>query len=196
MSVPRSEDATYRFLVWTALAGGLVLFGYLIYDHYAHFGPGDVKYIDANNLFMDGEYEHAATFYNDALRQNPRHVFALRGLANAYTQMKRFDEALTAIAAVIRLEPENACNYATEGVIYDRSGRHEKAMADYQRAVDGCPAATKGMHWLDRLLYNVHERPPTVADRLAYLKAQMRLPAGERVLSVPEVDEQQRPYKR
>ncbi len=191
-----SQDRTHKVLVWTAIVGAVALVGALLYDHFARFGPGDVAYIDGSNLFMDGAYERAIEFYNAALKENPRHVFALRGLANSYTQLKRYDEALTAIAAAIRLEPDNACNYATRGIIHDRMGRHEQAIADYRRAVAGCEAATKGMHWLDRLLYNVHERPPTVSDRLAYLEAQMRLPPEKRLLRVPELDDQQRPYKR
>jgi hypothetical protein len=44
-------------------------------------------------------------------------------------------------------------------------------------------------------LRNQLEAPPTVADRAAYLRAELAKPEGERVLLVPEVDQQQRPYK-
>ena len=49
------------------------------------------------------------------------------------------------------------------------------------------------MHWLDRLLHNLPETPPTIADRLAYLHDQMALPPEERLLRVPEIDANQRP---
>ena len=68
-------------------------------------------------------------------------------------------------------------------------------MADYQKSLELDPDVAQGMSWLDRLLYNVQERPSTVADRLKYLKQQMALPESERVLRVPEIDEQQRPYE-
>jgi hypothetical protein len=58
------------------------------------------------------------------------------------------------------------------------------------------PRVAEGMPWLDRLLYNVQETPPTIADRLAYLRKQMALPESERVLKVPEKDAGQRPYAR
>jgi hypothetical protein len=54
----------------------------------------------------------------------------------------------------------------------------------------------EGMHWLDRLLYNVQETPPTVADRLDYLKQQFALPESKRVLSIPDKDDKQLPYSR
>jgi hypothetical protein len=69
-------------------------------------------------------------------------------------------------------------------------------MADYEKALKMEPDVAEGMHWLDRLLYNVQEKPPTVADRLEYLKKQFALPVAERVLSVPELDDEQRPYSR
>ena len=58
------------------------------------------------------------------------------------------------------------------------------------------PEVAEGMHWLDRLLYNVQEKPPTVADRLEYLKQQFALPVSKRVLSIPDKDDKQRPYSR
>jgi hypothetical protein len=48
---------------------------------------------------------------------------------------------------------------------------------------------------LTRFLRNQAERPPTIADRAAYLRAELAKPEGERRLRVPEVDARQRPYK-
>ena len=41
------------------------------------------------------------------------------------------------------------------------------------------------------LLYDVREKPPTIADRLDYIKLQMSLPEDKRLLSVEEIDQQQ-----
>ena len=196
MSTARQTDTTYTVLKWTAILSAVALVVYLMYDHFRTMGPGDIKYVDGSNLFEDRQYDRAARYFKDALAEKPDHVFALRGLANANVQLKRYDEALNAIDQAIEVEPENVCNFATRGIIYDHMGRHEAAMQDYERAIAGCPESTEGMHWLDRLLYNVHERPPTVVQRLAYLKQQMKLPAGQRILKVPEIDERQLPYER
>ena len=39
-------------------------------------------------------------------------------------------EALGAIEAVIKIEPENQCNYANRGIIHDHLAKHAKAMDD------------------------------------------------------------------
>lgn len=191
-----ADDRTYTLLKWIAIASAVMLVAYLGYDHFRTMGPGDIKYVDGSNLFEDRHYDRAARYFKEALAEKPDHVFALRGLANANVQLKRLPEALAAINAAIDIEPDDACNFATRGIIHDHMGKHENAMTDYERAIADCPEATEGMHWLDRLLYNVHERPPTVVQRLAYLKAQMKLPESQRVLRMPDIDDQQLPYER
>ncbi len=175
-----------------AIAGGLI---WLIYASQTPTDPADGAYLDGNTYFREGAYEQAAASYRNALEINSQHVAALRGLANAQVQLRRYDEGLTTIERAVRLEPGNGGNYAIRGIILDHTGRHDLAMADYQKSLELDPDVAQGMSWLDRLLYNVQERPPTVADRLKYLKQQMALPESKRVLRVPEIDEQQRPYE-
>lgn len=190
-----SQDPAYTTLKWVAIAGAVAWLGYEGYTHFAGMEPGDVAYIDGNNLFKDRHYERAAGYFKQALDEDPRHLPALRALANSYAQLKRYDEALTVIEQAIRLDPKFGGHYAIRGIIYDHTGKYELAMADYERSLKLDPEVADGMHWLDRLLYNVQERPPTVADRLRYLKEQMALPPNKRVLRVPELDEKQRPYE-
>ena len=175
-----------------AIAGGLL---WLIYASQEPVDPADSAYFDGNTYFRDGAYEQAAASYRSALQTDPQHAAALRGLANSHVQLGRYNEGIATIERAIRLEPANGGNYAIRGIILDRTGRHELAMADYQKSLELDPDVAHGMPWLDRLLYNIQERPPTVADRLEYLKQQMALPESERVLRVPEIDERQRPYE-
>lgn len=120
----------------------------------------------------------------------------MRGLANSYVQLKRYDDALRTIDRAIQLDPEFGGNYAIRGIIYDHTGQHRQAMEDYELSLKKSPEVAEGMHWLDRLLHNIQEKPPTIEERLAYLKHQFSLPASERVLSIPELDDKQRPYER
>jgi len=179
-------------LTGLAIAAGLL---WLIYSSQTPANPADSAYLDGNAYFREGAYQQAAASYRTALEADPRHEAALRGLANSYVQLKRYDDGLSAIERAVQLEPGNGGNYAIRGIIHDRAGQHEVAIADYQKSLELDPDVAQGMSWLDRLLYNVQERPPTVADRLRYLKQQMALPESERVLRVPEIDEQQRPYE-
>jgi len=88
-----------------------------------------------------------------------------------------------------------AANYANRGILLDTMGRHEEALADYDEALAIDAEVAKGPHWLTRFLRNQPEAPPTIADRARYLRAELAKPEAERVLRVPEVDQQQRPYK-
>lgn len=184
-----------KFLKWTAILGVVFWLSYEGYRHFAGMGPGDILYIDGNNIFKDGEFERSADYFKRALEENPKHQPALVGLTNSYIQLKRFPEALTTVEEAIRINPKFAGNYATRGIIFDHLGKYELAIADYEKSLTMDPEIADGMHWLTRLLYNVQQRPPTVADRLGYLKKQMSLPASQRRLRNPELDGKQRPYE-
>lgn len=185
----------HRFLKWVAILGAVAWLGFEFYRHFAGMGPGDLLYVDGNNVFKDGHYERAAGYFEQALAENPKHQAALIGLTNSYVQLKRYPEALTTVEDAIRLNPSFAGNYATRGIIYDHLGKYELAIADYEKSLTMDPEVADGMHWLTRLLYNVQERPPTVADRLGYLKKQMALPVSKRQLRDPKLDGKQRPYE-
>lgn len=192
----QDQGPLYKLSKWVAIIGGVAWISFEFYRHFAGMAPGDVSFVDGNNLFKDAQYERAAEYFNDTLEHNPQHGSALRGLANSNVQLKRYDEALNAIERAIKINPKFGGNYALRGIIYDHSGRHRQAMEDYERSLKMDPDVAEGMHWMDRLLYNVQEAPPTVADRLEYLKQQFALPESKRVLSIPDKDAKQLPYSR
>ena len=192
----QDQGPLYKLSKWVAIIGGVAWISFEFYRHFAGMAPGDVSFVDGNNLFKDGQYERAAEYFKDTLEKNPRHGSALRALANSNVQLKRYDEALNAIERAIKIQPEFGGNYVLRGIIYDHSGRHRQAMEDYERSLKIDPEVGKGMHWLDRLLYNVQEEPPTIVERLEYLKQQFALPDSKRVLRMPEIDDTQRPYSR
>jgi hypothetical protein len=71
----------------------------------------------------------------------------------------------------------------------------EEALADDDRALRLDPEVASYPHRLTGFLRNQPEASPTIADRAAYLRAEPAKPEDERVLRVPEVDEQQWPCK-
>ena len=74
-------------------------------------------------------------------------------------------------------------------------GEYQKAIADYEKAVQLDRSVADGPHWLTRFLRLQAEKPSTVADRAGYLREQLAKPESERVLHVPEIDSAQRSYK-
>jgi tetratricopeptide (TPR) repeat protein len=189
------SDNTYRLLKWFAIISAVL---YLSYEGYMHFQtrePGDLAYFAGNNYFKDGDYKNAATSYVDALAENSKHLPALRGLANSHIQLGDYRQAMQVITSAISLDDDFAGHYATRGIIHDHLGKYKAAISDYKQALTLDEKLADGMHWLDRLLYNVQETPPTIANRMRYLEEQMKMPAGKRLLRVPEIDERQLPYE-
>lgn len=186
----------YRFLMGAAIAMTAAWVGWSFYDSF--FGdkaPGDLAYHAANRLFEDGEYARALADYETALKKNPRHLYALRGKARTLMQLERYEESLAAFDEAVQRDPDFGATYANRGILYDRMGRYRAAIADYEHALHLDQELADGPNWLTRFLRLQPEKPPTIADRAAYLRAQLAKPVDERVLRVPELDEQQRPYK-
>ena len=190
------NDRVFRRLRSLAIVLAVVVVGWMMYDAFFDRPPGESAYLAANTRFKDGDYAGALEQYRKALMAAPRYAPALEGAGRSLMQLDRLDEALAAFDEAIALDPSFAPGHANRGVLHDLSGRYEQAMADYVHALELDPALAKGMHWIDRLLYNVAEKPSTIADRLSYLEEQMALPSAERVLRVPEIDAEQRPYER
>lgn len=190
------DKGLYRFLVWTAVVLTLAWIGWSIYDSMiAPRNPGDLAYLEGNNLFEDGHYERALAKYDEALSEDRNHIHAMRGRAQSLMQLGQSTRALTAFNTAIALTPEFGATYANRGVLHDRMGRYEKAVEDYERALALDPELAEGPHWLTRFLRNQPQKPPGVAERAAYLRGELAKPAGERLLRVPELDAEQRSYK-
>ena len=167
----------------------------MAYQTFANKAPGEMAYQAGNTYFNDQRYLKAKQSYLAALQANPNFAPAYGGLANSLVQLKDFSEALRFIDEAIELDPQFGGFYATRGIVHDHMRRPHLAIADYEKALLLTPKISDGMGWLDRFFYKLPKAPPTVADRLAYLKAQMKLPKHKRLLRVPELDDQQKPYE-
>ncbi|MBK8177108.1 MAG: tetratricopeptide repeat protein [Rhodospirillales bacterium] len=87
-----------------------------------------------------------------------------------------------------------AAAYADRGILFDRLGRWDEALADYRRALalDASVVSPPGI--VARILYgNAH--PSSVARRAEYLAHQLALPADDRVMRIPDIDARQRMHK-
>ena len=190
------SETLYRFLKWTAITLAVAWLGWSLYDSFViGRNPGDSAYHEANILFEDGYYDRALDKYENALRQAPDHIHARRGRARTLLQLGRFPAALQEFNAVIAMQPKFAAAYANRAVLYDRMGNYQQAIEDYEQALALDPELARGPHWLTRFLRLQAEKPPTIADRARYLREQLALPKGERLLRLPAIDATQRTYK-
>lgn len=158
--------------------------------------PGENKYRLANKYLEDGKYEEALSTFDEALSINPSYSPTHIGKAITLMQVERFDEARMHFDKAIELDEKSGLAYANRGILNDRTGRYENAARDYRKAIELNPKLAKGPGLVWRFLHKVDERPPTIADRADYIEEELKKPEGERLLRVPEIDDEQRMYKR
>jgi len=190
------DDPLYRTLKRIAIGLAVVFGGFLLYEAAGDIGdPVDQRYRAGERLFQDGHYARALAAFRETLAEAPDHAAAHRGLSRTLMQLGRNEEALAAFSEAIALAPDVAATYANRGILHDRLGQYEAAVSDYERALTLDPELADGPGLITRFLRNQAERPPSIADRLNYLKSELAKPPSERVLTIPEVDAEQRPYK-
>jgi len=181
------------FVVWGAMGG------------YTPMPPGDYETKQGDILLDDGKFALALNRFEAALAANPGHRGAMMGRAISLLQQGKGEAAEDAfgdtIAFLEKAAPDDATGrgalaaaYANRGILYDRGQQPERALADYRRALAIDAAAVSGPGLVDRVLYGTPDAA-SVAKRVAYLEAQMRLPPEQRVLSRPEIDSRQRMHK-
>ena len=191
------DEHLYSSLKWSAILLTLIWVGWTFYDSFfVQITPEDRAYLAGNNFFADGHYENALQAYEKALHDNSTHLPALRGKARSLLQLNRYQEALPIFNQAIQIEPQFAGTYANRGILYDRMGWHEEALADYERALQMNSELGAGPSWLTRFFRLQPEKPPTIVERARYLREQLAKPETERLLRLPEVDDKQRPYQK
>ena len=170
--------------------------------------PGDYHTEVGSNRLVDGLYDQAMEEFNKALEESPDHRGALMGRALIYIQTERYEDAVGELGYLIeRLqitlesEPNDrtgqgvlAAAFANRGIVHDRRGLYEEALADYIAALRTDPGAIEGPDIFQKILLG-GDQISTVRDRAEYLHQQLQLPENERLLSLPELDEQQFMYK-
>lgn len=167
---------------------------------------GDFETEMGSNRLQDGRYDQALDFFNEALQLSPNHRGALMGRALVFIQTEQYDDAIAELDYLIDfLSTESAEDdstgvatlasaYANRGIVKDRVGRYEAALADYIEALKTDDETVDGPGVIHKILYGADDLS-TVRDRAQYLYEQLALPEAERLLRVPELDDQQRMYK-
>lgn len=188
----------YRVLKYTAIA--LVVSTLLIFMYNSTWvrvqDPYLSEYDRATRDFKDRLYKDALEHYNLALNIDPEGEGALRGKADSLSLLGEHLDALDIYNQLIGLNPQQAAYYANRGIINDRLGRYEQAIVDYELAYKLDSELDDGPGWLTRFLRNQQGTPATILARAQYLRYQLSLPVGERVLHDEKQDGKQRPHNR
>ncbi|MBC8242571.1 MAG: hypothetical protein H8E30_19170 [Alphaproteobacteria bacterium] len=182
------------FTVWT----GIIWYNSSI--------PGDFEVRQGDIKLSDKEFSSAIERFDAALASAPNHRGALLGKAVALMGLERYEDADEVLTHAITYLHDTLADddptgtgalsaaYANRGIIKDRQGRYEEALADYIEAVKIDYDIAEGPGWVNHLLY-YDKTPSSVLTRARYLYEQLQLPESERLMRVPEQDALQRMYK-
>jgi tetratricopeptide (TPR) repeat protein len=179
-----------------AIGTALVVVAVTAYDYtFNDDVPGELNYRRGNLRLEDAEYAKALLEFNLVLERTPLHSAAYLGRGLALMGLGDNAKALESISRAIDLNPEFGAAHADRGILLDKMGEPEKALLDYRKALQLDAELGEGPDWFTRFFRLQPERPPTIADRAAYLEREMKKPPSQRILKVPEVDDAQRSYK-
>ena len=194
-----------RFIIMMAVATFVMFTFWAVVKQYVQVPPGDYEVRQGDILLGDRKFDEALERFTAALEEAPDHRGALMGRAIVFLQSERYPEAEAEFTYLIDFLTNNvapddptgiavlAGAYANRGIMYDRTGRYEKALEDYVRAINIDEGAVEGPGLVDKILYA--PRPATVRKRAIYLQQQLALPEEDRLFRVPELDLEQRMHK-
>lgn len=194
-----------RFIMLLFIASLAVATATIFYDSFFNRPPGDYE-TEKGDINLNAKYyDKALAWFDKALERAPGHRGALMGRAVVLIETGHPDAAIDELSGLIALlermdlseDPTGrgalAAAYANRAIVKDRQGRYEAALQDYVQALRVDAGAVDGPGLIDRILHE--PRPSTVRKRARYIYEQLKLPAGERVMRVPEIDAKQRLYK-
>lgn len=176
------------------------------YEYFTAEAPGDYYVRQGDNRLSEGNYDEALESFNLALEEFPNHRGAVMGRALVFTQSERYDEAIAEYDHLIRfledtLEQDDATGqgvlaaaYANRGIVYDRQGNYEAALASYVSALKTDEDSVSGPDVVHKILYGSTD-VSNVRKRAQYIYEQLQLPESERLMRRPEIDEKQRMHK-
>jgi tetratricopeptide (TPR) repeat protein len=159
----------FIFLMFVLTVGGFMFWD--VIGDFVDRPPGDYHTEVGSNRLVDGRYDEAMEEFNKALEESPDH---------------RPDDPTG--------QGVLAAAFANRGIVHDRRGQYQDALADYIAALRTDAGAVEGPDIFQKILLG-GDQISTVRKRAEYLHKQLQLPEEERLLRVPELDEQQFMYK-
>jgi len=176
------------------------------FESFTARAPGDLNTELGAQRLEDGLHDEALDLFNKALAEAPDHRGALMGRALVFLRTEKYADAIAEFTYLIdylnrTLTPDDstgkgtlAAAYADRGIVYDRTGQYEKAIADYVSALNTDAEVVDEPGVVHKILYGI-PNPSSVRKRAIYLKQQLLLPPEKRLLRVPEIDAKQRMRK-
>ncbi len=102
----------------------------------------------ANESYMDKDFESAAKQYQDALRAEPKNVTALIGLGITRQRENKHADAEVSLQKALAYDPTNEPASFALGVTYFKQERWKDAMTYFEKSLAKRPDNASGRHYL------------------------------------------------
>ena len=102
----------------------------------------------ANETYMNKDFENAARLYQDALRAEPKNVTALIGLGITRQRENKHADAEVSLQKALAYDPTNEPAAFALGVTYFKQERWKDAMTYFEKSLAKRPDNASGRHYL------------------------------------------------
>ena len=109
-------------------------------------------YYAALDLYAEGEHERAIEEYRKSIAADPSFTEAMHGLARAYQDLNRFDEAIEVAKKIAELDPDDILAHTSLSIIYQKKGMVPEAEAEGNKA--------RVLGWKQELKQKKQQNPP------------------------------------
>ncbi len=86
-----------------------------------------------------GKYEESITYFDKALKMDPKNVYALSNTAFVLDKLSRYEEALPYLDKALEVEPKNVFALTEEGYALESLGKYEDALQSYSKVLEAEP---------------------------------------------------------
>jgi len=91
-------------------------------------------YYTALDLYAEGRHEEAVAAYQRSIAADPTFVDALHGLARAYQDMNKLDDAIEVSNRIVALDPDDILAHTSLSILYQKKGVVPEAEAEGNKA--------------------------------------------------------------
>lgn len=91
-------------------------------------------YYAALDLFADGKHEEAVGEYEKAITADPTFVDALHGLARAFQDMERYDDAIATAKRIAEIDKDDVLAHTSLSILFQKKGMVPEAEEEANKA--------------------------------------------------------------
>lgn len=91
-------------------------------------------YYAALDLFADGKHEEAVAEYEKSIAADPTFLDALHGLARAFQDMERYDDAIATAKRIAEIDKDDVLAHTSLSILYQKKGMVPEAEEEANKA--------------------------------------------------------------